>query len=190
MEHREMENRELAGDRHSVGYEPRLEFRWEAGDESGEFWDREEEFLEDYYSLFRVMEQVHPEHSDSLFPGMRLYLDNWETGRIEPGVRSLEWLLGCCWGFSPDELYLNLASPDDWTHDVEWSFYVNLCQDLSNHIQFVKPLQLLLKPEPLSEADHEIWLQRLRLPYEWRYDTLFYDPREWGLGFCVPDYTD
>jgi hypothetical protein len=146
--------------------------------------------LEDYYNLFREVEQVHLEHTDSLFPGMRLYLDNWETEHPVSRVRSLEWLLDCCRGFSPDEVYLNLASPDDWTHGVDWSFYVNLCQTLSNHIQFVEPRQLLPMLAPLPEWDHWHWLEHGYWPEEYRHAPIYYHPRDWGLGFCVPDSTD
>jgi hypothetical protein len=135
---------------------PRLEFRWSAGDELGEDWEQDEEFLEDFYGLFKVMEQAHPEHSDSLFPGMKLHLDNWVETDGYSRVRSLEWLLWCSWGFSLEELYLDLAVPSSEVDDFEWSFYVHLCQDLSDHIRFVKPEQRLPKAaDALSEAGVE-----------------------------------
>jgi hypothetical protein len=147
-------------------------------------WDQEEEFRENYYGLFRMVEQIHERHPDSLFSGMSLHMDNWdEVGYGYQSMREFDWLVWRGWGFSPRELHLNLVSPDPETDDFEWSFYIYMCQDRSDHIRFVKPVQRVPKlPGTWTKEEEDRWFQHGHPPYEWRQETVRYHSEDLGLA--------
>jgi hypothetical protein len=68
-----------------------------------------------------------------------------------------------------------------------WSFYVDFCQSLSDHIQFVKPEMLLSKfSGTLDEKEERQWLQYGYWPSEWREEPVPYSSG--GPGFRL--FTD
>jgi hypothetical protein len=170
--------------------ELKLDFYRNRYDEQGDFWERDGQILANYYNLFREIERVHPEQSDSVYPGMELHVENWDhVYEGYPNIRSLKRMLRYSRGFSRKELWLHLASPYDQVDEFVWSFYVDFCQSLSDHIQFVKPEMLVSKfSGTLDEKEERQWLQYGYWPSEWREEPVPYPLGDLGLGFLQTEH--